>query len=278
MSRFDPTALPDHQITNDGGAVTVYLLHGIYGSKDYWRPLTRQLVDAGYRVIAWDAPGYGLSALPEAQSFDVVAEAGARLIRATARERNVVFGHSMGGQITPRVLLKVGDQVQAAVITATIGYFGNRTPEEQAEFVRTRSRPLPPGTDPREATLAVVNGMFGPGAAGPEVDLVRDVAMQTAPATVQASVRAVQAYADEDAVAALRAVRVPTLLVAGEVDMVGHPEGMRRVAAMIEKSEFSVIPGSGHYPWAENTAVFTPRLLQFLQRHVPINETFPESA
>lgn len=269
MSQSHTLAVPDHQITNDGGSVTVYLLHGIYGSKEYWRPLTRRLVDAGYRVIAWDAPGYGMSALPETQTFDVIAEAGARLISATSRERNVVFGHSMGGQITPRILLKVGDRVQAAIITATIGYFGNRTPEEQAEFVRTRSKPLPPGADSREAFLSVVNSMFAPGASSTEIDLVRSVAMETEPATVQASVRAVQNYPDEEAVAALRAIRVPTLLVAGEVDMVGHPEGMRRVAAMIKKSELSIIPGSGHYPWAEKPALFAPLLLQFLKRHVP---------
>lgn len=261
--------LPDHTLTHDAGRVTVYLLHGIYGAKEYWRPLTRQLVDAGHRVIAWDAPGYGLSALSPSHSFELVAEAGERLIRATAGERNVVFGHSMGGQITPRILLKVPELVHAAVITSTIGYFGNRTPEEQAEFVRTRSKPLPPGTDPREATLAVVNGMFGPDAAGDEVDLVREVAMRTPPATVQASVRAVQAYPEAQAVAAFRAIRVPTLLVAGEKDQVGHPEGMRRVGKLIAHSEFAVVPGSGHYPWAENTAYFTPLLLDFLRRHVP---------
>ena len=54
-------ALPDHVVTNDGGQTTVYLLHGIYGAKEYWRPLTRSLAEAGYRVIAWDAPGSGLS-------------------------------------------------------------------------------------------------------------------------------------------------------------------------------------------------------------------------
>lgn len=64
---------------------------------------------AGYRVIAWEAPGYGLSKLPEKFDFDAVAKAGAALVRATGREKNVIFGHSMGGQITPPAT------VQAAV-------------------------------------------------------------------------------------------------------------------------------------------------------------------
>ena len=190
--------LPDHQITNDAGKVTIYLLHGIYGAKEYWRFQTKRLIDRGYRVIAWEAPGYGLSPLPENFSFDAVAEAGAQLIRATASERNVVFGHSMGGQITPRIVSKVRDRVQAAVITATIGYFGNRTKEEQEEFIRKRSTPPPPGTDPAVAQLMVVNSMLGPTSTGPEVELVRSVAAATPPKTVQAAVKAVQAYPEAE--------------------------------------------------------------------------------
>jgi len=260
--------LPDYQVSGDG-SVTIYLLHGIYGSKDYWRYQTARLVERGYRVIAWDAPGYGLSALPDDFSFDVVAEAGARLIRSTARERNVVFGHSMGGQITPRILLKAPERIEAAIITATIGYFGNRTKEEQEEFVRKRSAPPPPGTDPVEAQRMVVNSMFGPNSSGPDVDLVRSVAAATSPRTVLAAVKAVQAYPPEQAVAAFKAIKVPALLVAGEVDQTGHSAGMRRVADMVRGAEFAVVSGSGHYPWAENPAEFNRHLFAFLDRHVP---------
>jgi 3-oxoadipate enol-lactonase len=260
--------MPDYQVTGDG-SVTVYLLHGIYGSKDYWRYVTARLVDKGYRVIAWDAPGYGLSPLPEDFSFDVVAEAGARLIRATARERNLVFGHSMGGQITPRILGKVPERVHAAIITATIGYFGNRTKEEQEDFVRKRSAPPPAGTDPVEVQRMVVNSMFGPGASGPDVELVRSVAAGTSPRTVQAAVKAVQAYPAEQAVAAFKAISVPTLLVAGEVDQTGHSAGMRRVADMIRGAEFAIVSGSGHYPWAENPEEFNRYMFAFLDRHLP---------
>jgi len=258
--------MPDYQITGEG-KTTVFLLHGIYGAKDYWRYQTERLVAKGYRVVAWDAPGYGLSPLPDPFSFDVVAEAGARLIRATAGERNVVFGHSMGGQITPRIRLKVPELVHGIVITATIGYFGNRTKEEQEEFVRKRSAPPPPGTDPYTAQLAIVNSMLGPASTGPEVDLVRAIASRTPPKTVQAAVKAVQAYPEADAVSAIRAVSVPSLLVAGEVDQTGHPAGMKRVADMIAGAQFAVVSGSGHYPWAENPGEFNPVFFGFLEKH-----------
>jgi pimeloyl-ACP methyl ester carboxylesterase len=258
--------LPDYTVTGDG-KVTVFLLHGIYGSKEYWRYQTERLVARGYRVVAWDAPGYGLSPLPDPFSFDVVAEAGARLIRALGTERNVLHGHSMGGQITPRIRLKVPDLVHGIVISSTIGYFANRTKEEQEEFVRKRTAPPPPGTDPVTANMMVVNSMLGPTSAGPEVELVRQWASRTPPETVKAAVKAVQAYPEADAVSGFRAISVPALLVAGEVDQVGHPAGMRRVADMIAGCQFAVVSGSGHYPWAENPTEFNRAFFAFLDRH-----------
>ena len=262
------TRLPDYTVTG-AGKVTVFLLHGIYGAKEYWRFVTERLIAKGYRVVAMDAPGYGLSPLPDAFSFDVVAEAAALLVKAQATERNVFFGHSMGGQITPRIRLKVPDLVHGIVIASTIGYFANRTKEEQEEFVRKRTAPPPPGTDPITANLMVVNSMLGPTSSGAEVDLVRFWASRTPPDTVKAAVKAVQTYPEAEAVGAIKAISVPTLLVAGEVDQVGHPAGMKRVASMIPGCAFGIVSGSGHYPWAENPGEFNPLFFSFLEKHFP---------
>ncbi len=261
--------MPDYQVSGEG-KVTVFLLHGIYGSKEYWRPQTERLAARGYRVVAWDAPGYGLSHLPDPFNFDVVAEAGAQLLKAVGGGRNVLHGHSMGGQITPRIRLKAPALVHGIVISSTIGYFGNRTKEEQEEFVRKRTAPPPPGTDPVTANMLVVNSMLGPASSGPEVDLVREWASRTPPDTVKAAVKAVQTYPEADAVSGFRAISVPTLLVAGEVDQVGHPAGMKRVADMIAGCEFGVVPGSGHYPWAENPEEFNRYFFGFLDRHFKV--------
>ena len=111
--------------------------------------------------------------------------------------------------------------------------------------------------------------MLGPGASGPEVELVRAVAAATPVKTVQAAVKAVQAYPESEAIANIRAISVPTLLVAGEVDQTGHPPGMKRVADMIKGAEFGVVSGSGHYPWAENPEEFNKIFFSFLDRHAP---------
>ena len=50
-------SLPDYAVTG-AGKVTVFLLHGIYGAKEYWRYQTERLVARGYRVVAWDARAF----------------------------------------------------------------------------------------------------------------------------------------------------------------------------------------------------------------------------
>ena len=72
-------ALPDYQLSNDAGKVTVYLLHGIYGAKEYWRPTIGRLIEHGYRVVAGEAPGYGQTALPAQMSALGISGGGAMM-------------------------------------------------------------------------------------------------------------------------------------------------------------------------------------------------------
>jgi 3-oxoadipate enol-lactonase len=250
--------MPDHEVAGDSD-VTVFLLHGIYGSKRYWKYEIGRLVARGYRVVAWDAPGYGISPLPEPYSLQIVARAAADLIELHGTATNVIFGHSMGGQVTPRVYSMLPARISAIVISATIGYFGNKTKEEQDEFVAKRSSGA--------GAASVVTSMFAPSSSGPEVELVRQVAGHTPPETVKAAVKAVQNAPDEEAIAAFRSVHVPALLVAGELDETGRASGMRRVADMMPNAEFSVVANAGHYPWAEQPQAFNELLFDFLDRH-----------
>ncbi len=55
------TDLPVYR-TRGEGETSVFLLHGAYGDGRYFDDLANSLVDAGYRVIDWDCPGYGESA------------------------------------------------------------------------------------------------------------------------------------------------------------------------------------------------------------------------
>ncbi len=261
----DPSArIPDHCIAGDG-PITVFLLHGAYGSKAYFPDLIASLVGAGHRVVAWDAPGYGLSPLPGEFSIDTVARAAVRLIERTGGPTNVVLGHSMGGIVAPRVAALAPTRVAAIIVSASSGSFVNRSQADQERFLRERLDPLETSTTLREAALPVIRSMFASTSSGPLVDLVTEVAASTATETFKAAIRAITRW---DGTETVRSLRLPLLAIAGEHDTVGRPEAMQRMFAQVPDAEFACIANAAHYGFAEQPAEFKRVVLDFIARRV----------
>lgn len=257
--------MPDFQVAGDSDT-TVFLLHGAYGSKDYFRPEIETLVRAGLRVVAWDAPGYGLSPLPVGGlSIERMAAAAVRLIDLMGSRTNVLLGHSMGGIIAPSVAVMAPNKVHGLVVSATVASFSQKSEADRKNFLAERIDPLRQGRSFRETAGSVIDSMFAPGSSGPLVELVREVALGTATETFIASI---QAIVDYEGVQSLRNVKVPTLLLAGQHDKVGRPDGMLNIkTSFIPHAQFRLLPKSGHYGFAEQPELFNQHLLDFVHHH-----------
>ncbi|MCI1710930.1 MAG: alpha/beta fold hydrolase [Chiayiivirga sp.] len=83
-----------------GHGPTLVLLHGYTGSKENWLTLMPQL-NADYRVIAPDLPGWGQSRRSEGTDYGYAAQAErvARWLRTVDDGPVILVGHSMGGGI-----------------------------------------------------------------------------------------------------------------------------------------------------------------------------------
>ncbi|MGE0804635.1 MAG: alpha/beta fold hydrolase [Burkholderiaceae bacterium] len=251
---------PDYQVVGDADT-TIFLLHGAYGSKDYFRHELEVLFGAGYRVVAWDAPGYGLSPLPDGGiRIEGLADAAVRLIERTGTACNIVVGHSMGGITAPLVAKLAGGRVHGVVISATAASFARKPDADKITFIEERIAPLKRGVPFVEAAAPVVKGMFSPQSHGELVDLVTEVALRTRRETLISAIEAITLYDGEETLASLA---VPTLLIAGEDDKVGRPEVMRRLTEVIRDSRFVSIPKAGHYAFAEQPEDFNRALLAF---------------
>lgn len=257
---------PDYQVAG-AGETTVFLLHGAYGSKDYFRYEMETLVRAGLRVVAWDAPGYGLSPLPEGGlSIPRLAETFGNLIDQCGTSTNVVLGHSMGGVSTPAIYAARPDKVNAIVISATVASFSEKSEEDKKTFLAERVEPLRHGKSFQETAGAVIDSMFAKGSCGPMVDLVRGVALSTKADTFCSAIEAIVAY---EGASNLRNVRVPTLLLAGAQDKVGRPEGMENIRnKFVPHADYFCIQDAGHYAFAEQHEVFNQHLLGFIRSRV----------
>ncbi len=263
--------LPDfsvHHPADAGNDVTLVLLHGAFGAKEYWREQIRTFTGAGYRVLAWDAPGYGLSALPRALTVDHCARALRLLLEKEGGARNVVLGHSMGGMIAQQAWRYAREYIHGYVLSATSASFGSADGEWQKEFVRVRVAPLDAGRSIPDYAPEMLRSMMAPGASGPAVDLVVGTVSQMREDTFRAAVSAIVGFEGRDL---LPTLDVPVLCIAGELDNTAPASVMQKMAAKIAGAEFVNLAKVGHFGWAEDVGRFNAAVLDFLQRRVLAN-------
>ncbi|MDQ3565479.1 MAG: alpha/beta hydrolase [Pseudomonadota bacterium] len=105
----------------------VVLVHGGGKTKSDWKEQAQILVKAGFRVLAIDLRGFGLSrdgplsANREAMSFDVLAAV--RYLRKTGAKTVAVVGASIGGDATEDALgLATPGEIDRAVLLAHSAY------------------------------------------------------------------------------------------------------------------------------------------------------------
>ncbi|WP_315552864.1 alpha/beta hydrolase family protein [Microbacterium aurum] len=82
------------------GPRTAVLLHGMMGSSESWWRIAPLLEARGYRVLAVDLPGHGLSDRDPELTITRAVEAVVDAVQdAGARHPDVAIGHSYGGQL-----------------------------------------------------------------------------------------------------------------------------------------------------------------------------------
>ena len=150
------------------GDTAVVLLHGVGGGHAAFASTLPVLAQAGFRAVAWDAPGYGTSALPanghEVLTMAVMADALLSLVRHLGAKRTVVVGHSMGGMIAQEACFQNADALQGLVLFATSAAFGKPGGDWQREFLQSRFAALDAGLGMAGLAPVLVGGMLALGA------------------------------------------------------------------------------------------------------------------
>ncbi len=84
---------------------------------------------------------------------------------------------------------------------------------------------------------------------------------------LDALARLMKAFYDLDLTGQLSAIQAPTLVIAGEKDLIKGREYAEIIAAQIQGSEFVMVPGSGHALCLEKPAVLNTLLLGFVTKN-----------
>jgi len=250
--------------TAEGSGPTLILGHGFGGSARNFRPQSRAL-RGRYRVVLHDARGHARSDAPtDAAQYApecFVADV-ASLLDAAGAATAVVGGLSMGASIALRFALAHPERVCALVLAsfpaASAGGGFARSAHAFADCIDREGL----SAAGERFVWGAESGLDERGAA-----LVRQGFLEHPPHALAHILR--EFLAEQPSVAALapelRALRIPTLVVAGEHDQasVGPSEAL---AAALPDAELARIPEAGHVVNLARPTQFNHHLETFLAR------------
>jgi pimeloyl-ACP methyl ester carboxylesterase len=247
-----------------GEGPPIVLLHGGMEDSRVWKRQFEGLSDE-HTVFAWDAPGCGQSSdIPESWRLPEFADALAEWLRASKVEHPHVLGLSWGSSVALEFYRR-HSSVPASLILASAyaGWAGSLPPEE----VRARHAGILAAADlPREELLQGWPGVFSAAASPAVVEEVLNIAADNSGRLHPGGYRAMtHSMAEADLRDVLPIIRVPVLLLYGELDERSPLSVAEDLYARIPAAELVVIPGVGHLANVEAPNEFNTHVRDFIR-------------
>lgn len=241
-----------------GSGTPVVLLSGNGAMAQDWliSDVFDRAAEAGFRVLAFDRPGYGWSERPRGRSY--TPEAQAQLIRIALRrlgiERPVVVGHSWGAMIAASYALDFPDDTRGLVLIS--GYY---FPTRRADVAVFSPPAIPVIGDVLRYTISPLLGrviaplvfrrLFAPRPVARRFreEFPLDLALRPSQIRTSAAETAMMIPAAMRLRSRYFAIGAPTVLMAGAGDRIVSPERQtRRLHRHVPKSVLYMVPGAGH--------------------------------
>ena len=247
-----------YRATGDANAPAILLLHGIGSSSAGYRAQLAAL-SKNYRVIAWDAPGYGQSS-PFAISTPAATDYGdalAGLMSALGIRRATVVGSSWGSVIAATFAARYPAATRAVVLSApnvARGHLSGAERDAAREALMRSATAQSP-----EARAAVVDALLAPNA-GP---LVRAVVSRLRDAVTPTGwAQAVDMLFSTYTPSVVRSIQAPISVVVGNLDRLAPVEAHARpIHEAARHSTLHVLDAIGHMPKLEAPEAFNAIVL-----------------
>jgi pimeloyl-ACP methyl ester carboxylesterase len=259
----DPLQLPsgrDRDVEMDDGAMisltdmgsgdagTVVLIHGWVNARGVWSDVAQQLLNDGYRVIAYDQRGHGRSTIGTAPcTISRLGDDLHQLLEQLDLHDVTIAGHSMGGMATQSMLIDHREELARvrAVVLVSTGASGIGLPpfaRAMAEAVIGWKRG---DTFMSRGNLgsAFVRSAFGRSPRPEHLLATRDLLLGTPIETRRVFLRAIS---DMDLRPGLRDIGVPAAVIVGTADTLTPPSRAKHIASSIPGATLEQLPGRGH--------------------------------
>jgi pimeloyl-ACP methyl ester carboxylesterase len=251
-------------IVQRGSGPDVLLIAGL---SDPWEAWTAQLdaLAGQYRLTAFDNRGAGRSpGVPDDYCVARMADDAAAVLAAAGVQRAHVMGFSGGSAIAQEVALRHPELVDSLVLVSTWS-------RSDAYFDAVVAQwPWMSDVAPSERAMleAFFVWIYSPKAyASGMVDAIVEEALTFEHAqSPEQFKRQLAAFVTHDSYDRLPTIAVPTLVVAGEYDIITPPRLGRIVADRVPGAEFVVLPEEAHQPFQESPDEFNEMVHAFWQR------------
>lgn len=234
-------------------AQAIILVHGFAASVHAWRPWIERL-KGDYRLIAIDLPGHGLTETPP--GYQATLEGNAALVGALAGqlgvERFVLAGNSMGGAVSLAHAMAHPERLDGLVLVDAAGWPGDGKRGGPPGFVGLFNngfgRFLIKLVDPHLFASGGLKSAYVDETLVTDALLDRyvDFAMGEGHRDVLLTQRSQPS--PPWTIASFRSIDVPTLVMAGEKDVLIPPDDARAIANAIPGAYLVTYPDGGHLP------------------------------
>jgi pimeloyl-ACP methyl ester carboxylesterase len=257
-----PEPDPAPPAATSGAGTPLVLLHAFPLDGRMWAPQVEALAGT-YQVIVPDLRGFGAArdqAVEEA-GMDLLADDLLRLLDDRGLDRVVLGGLSLGGYVALAFLRRHADRVSGLVLLDTKASADGD--QARADRLKMAERVLAEGNDfVPEVMLPKLLGQTSREHRPEVVEKVTALIREQTPQAIAGAQRGMAARAATTDV--LATIKVPTLVVTGEEDVVTGPEIGRDLAAGIPGARFLLVEEAGHLVNLEQPEIVNEALLDFL--------------
>ena len=248
-----------------GSGTPLIILHGLGGRSESWLPQYNNLSES-YRVIGWDAPGYGESSEIQIDSPEIVDYADVVLGFIDALEINHchLMGHSVGTCIAAKFHQSYSDRLLSLTLAEAVIGNGELSVKEQSKMLADRASDLKTlGADgfAERRTPNSLSPNADPNVVREAVDFARGMRISGYLKLFGALVRTnIFDYVEH--------LKVPAMIVAGSDDRSAPEEFVRKIALAYPGIRYEIIDGIGHQIAFEKPEIF----VELLRHHLAASE------
>lgn len=216
----------------DNQSAPIILIHGAGGTHLHWPAQIRRL--PGHRVFALDLPGHGKSEGRGNQSIDSYYQSIVTWMDSIHMFQGVIVGHSMGSAIALTMAIRNPERVIA------LGLIGSGARLRVTPKILENSAS---STTFSIAIKTIIGSAFSPQTDARLKELVAQKMHSVRPSVLYADFQACNEF---DMMERISQIRVPTLVICGQEDLLTPPRFSQYLSDQIPRAQVRFIADAGH--------------------------------